>query len=387
MYPGISDLLNDLFGTHFTFSFPPSFGTLVAISFLLGAWTLGLELKRKEEKGLLKPVSRKVVVGESASFAEMFWNGLFGFMIGFKLFYIFSNKNEFFNDPQSIVLSLKGNFPAGIIIAAIFVFFKYREKAKLKLPEPKITDEDIYPHQMISEITMAAALGGLLGAKIFHLLEYWNDFVADPAGMFFSGSGLTMYGGLIVGTIAVLWYGRKNNIPPLHLCDAAAPGLMLAYGTGRLGCQIAGDGDWGIVNDLSKPSLFNILPDWFWSYKYPNNVVNEGIPIPGCSGHHCYELADAVFPTPLYESITCIALFFVLWMMRKRITIPGILFSWYLIFNGIERFLVEGIRVNSKYHLAGIEFSQAQLISLLLIITGITGLIYFKIKYSGNGRL
>jgi phosphatidylglycerol:prolipoprotein diacylglycerol transferase len=380
MYPGISDLLNDLFGTHFASSFPPSFGTLVAISFLLGAWTLMKELKRKEQRGLLIPVHRKIMVGEKAKPSELFWNGLFGFLLGFKIVYAFLNSDTFFGDPQKTILSTHGNVPAGLITGLFFVWLKYREKEKLKKSVPELTDTTIHPYELISEITMAAAIGGLLGAKIFHLLEYWDDFIADPAGMFFSGSGLTMYGGLIVGAIAVLWYGRKNNIPPLVLCDASAPGLMLAYGVGRLGCQIAGDGDWGIVNTVPKPSLMGFLPDWFWSYTYPHNVVNEGIPIDGCIGHHCNQLAEGVFPTPLYESISCILLFFLLWSMRKKINVPGILFSWYLLFNGIERFLIESIRINSKYHLAGIAFSQAQLISFLMIIGSVIGLFYFRSK-------
>ncbi len=378
MYPGISDLFNDLFGTHFTSSFPPSFGTLVAISFLFGAWTLGQELKRKESQGLLLPVVRKVVVGSPASVSELFWNALFGFFIGYKIVFAFLNSDEFFADPQGSILSMKGNLPAGLIAAAIFGYWKYQEKNKVKLPKPVVKDEVVYPHHMISEFTMAAAFGGLLGAKIFHLLEYWDEFIADPAGMFFSGSGLTMYGGLIVGGIFVLYYGYKNGIRPLHLCDAAGPGLMLAYGIGRLGCQIAGDGDWGIANTAPKPAIMSFLPDWFWSYTYPNNVVNEGIPIPGCVGHHCNQLAIPVFPTPLYESIACISLFFVLWWMRKRIHVPGLLFSWFFLFNGIERFWIESIRINSKYHFAGLDFSQAQLISLLLIITGLAGIIYFR---------
>ena len=380
MYPGLSDILNDFFGTHFTSSFPPTFGTLVALSFLLGSWTLGLELNRKEKSGLLNPIKKSIITGQSANTSELFWNGLFGFLIGYKIIYAFLNNDEFFKNPQQIILSLKGNWIAGLLVGGIFVWLKYREKEKEKLAEPKLIEQTIYPHQMLSEITMAAAIGGLIGAKIFHLLEYWDDFTADPLGMFFSGSGLTMYGGLIVGTIAVLWYGKKNNIPPIHLCDAAAPGLMLAYGTGRIGCQLAGDGDWGIVNTQPKPSILSFLPDWVWSFRYPNNVINEGIPIEGCTGHHCYQLAEGVFPTPLYESITCILLFFVLWSMRKKILTPGVLFSWYLLFNGIERFLVESIRVNSKYHLAGIEFSQAQLISLLLILIGGTGIMYLRKK-------
>jgi len=384
MYPGISDIFNDLFGTHFTSSFPPSFGTLVAISFLLGAWTLMSELKRKEQQGLLKPITRKIMVGQKATATDLFWNGLFGFLLGFKIVYAVLNSNEFFEDPQKAILSLHGNWPAGLLTGAFFAWLKYREKEKQKLAEPKLKDEIFHPYELISEITMAAALGGLLGAKIFHLLEYWDDFIADPAGMFFSGSGLTMYGGLIVGAIAVLWLGRKNNIPPLVLCDASAPGLMLAYGVGRLGCQISGDGDWGIVNVSPKPSMLSFLPDWMWSYRYPNNVVNEGIPIDGCIGNHCYQLAEGVFPTPFYESVACIILFFVLWSMRKKINIPGMLFSWFLLFNGIERFLVESIRINSKYHVAGIDFSQAQLISLLLVISSLFGFFYFNNKAKKN---
>ncbi len=380
MFAGLSDILNYFFGTNFTSSFPPTFGTMVAISFLLGAWTLGLELNRKEKSGLLSPILRKSVIGQPASSSDLFWNGFFGFLLGFKIIYAFLNHDDFFNNPQQIILSLKGNWIAGIITGGIFVWLKYREKEKAKLNTPEIKEEKVYPHQLISEITMAAAIGGLVGAKIFHLLEYWNDFISDPIGMFFSGSGLTMYGGLIVGTIAVLWYGKKNNISPIHLCDAAAPGLMLAYGTGRIGCQLSGDGDWGIANPYPKPAILNFFPDWVWSFRFPHNVINEGIPIEGCSGHHCYQLAEAAFPTPLYESVACILLFFLLWSMRKKISVPGVLFSWYLIFNGIERFLIESIRVNSKYHLAGIEFSQAQLISLLLIITGSAGIFYLTRK-------
>lgn len=378
MYPGVSDLFNAIFGTHFTASFPPMFGTLVAISFLLGSYTLMLELKRKEKLSLLLPTRQEITIGQPASVSEIIWNAVFGFLIGWKIGYAVLNSDDFFIDPQASILSLKGHIPIGLVVAVFFGWLKYREKQKERLPQPKTVVVDVYPHQLISEITMMAAFGGLLGAKIFHLLEYWDQFTADPIGMFFSGSGLTMYGGLIVGAIAVLWYGKKYKIPFLVMCDAAGPGLMLAYGTGRLGCQLSGDGDWGIVNMAPKPDWMSFLPDWFWSYNYPNNVVNEGVRIPDCIGHHCSILETPVFPTPLYESIACIALFFVLWSMRKRISIPGVLFFWYLLFNGIERFFIELIRVNSKYHIAGIAFTQAQLISLLLVLSGILGIFIIK---------
>jgi hypothetical protein len=145
---------------------------------------------------------------------------------------------------------------------------------------------------------MVAAISGIIGAKVFHNLENLGEFEKHPLEALVSFSGLTMYGGLIFGCIAVMWYGNKYGIKPLILADSTAPGLMLAYGTGRLGCQIAGDGDWGIVNLNPKPSWLNWLPDWAWSYNYPNNVINEGIPIPGCIGKHCMMLPDAVYPTP-----------------------------------------------------------------------------------------
>ena len=376
MYPGLSDLLNDFFGTHFSVSFPPMFGTMVALSFLLGAWIMKLELQRKESLGMVKSFTRKTMVGEPASPAELIWNGLFGFFLGFKLVYIFLNSDAFFADPPGTILSAKGNMFAGLLIAALFIFIKYREKRKSKLEKSKLVEEIVHPHQAVPEITMAAALGGLLGAKIFHIFEYWGDFMADPIGMFFSGSGLTMYGGLIVGAITTIWYARTLGISPLNMCDTAAPALMLGYGTGRIGCQLSGDGDWGIVNTLAKPDWMSFLPDWVWKYNYPHNVIGEGVPIPGCEGKYCYQLAEAVFPTPLYESVACILLFFVLWSVRKRTMIPGMIFFLYLILNGIERFLVESIRVNSKYQVGDFTFTQAQLISTLLFLTGVIGVIY-----------
>ena len=380
MYAGLSDILNDFFGTHFAVSFPPTFGTMVAISFLLAAWTMKLELKRKESLGMLSASKETLVIGKPASTSELLGNGIFGFILGYKLGFIFMESAQFFNDPPGILLSTKGNWFGGLAGAVLFVYLKYREKNAEKLAEPKEKEILVSPYMRVPEITMAAAFGGLIGAKIFHIFEYWSDFMADPVGMFFSGSGLTMYGGLIVGAIASIWYGRKHGIPALQLSDAAAPGLMLAYGTGRIGCQLAGDGDWGIINMAPKPGWMSFLPDWFWSFKYPHNVVSEGVQIPGCEGKHCFELMHAVYPTPLYESIACILLFFVIWSLRKRFNVPGMIFSIYLIFNGIERFLIESKRVNSKYHVAGIDFTQAQLISLLLLATGLIGFFYLRSK-------
>jgi prolipoprotein diacylglyceryltransferase len=108
-----------------------------------------------------------------------------------------------------------------------------------------------------------------------------------------------------------------------------------------------------------------------WGFRFPHNVINEGIPIEGCVGKHCYILAQPVFPTSFYETTICIILFFVLWLLRKKLKIAGMLFSVYLILNGIERFFIEKIRVNFKYNLFGYGITQAEIISFCLIIVGI----------------
>jgi len=153
------------------------------------------------------------------------------------------------------------------------------------------------------------------------------------------------------------------------MLDVGGPGMMLAYAVGRIGCHLAGDGDWGIVNSNPKP--FSWLPDWLWSYKYPNNVVGEGIPIPGCTGKFCNELAQGVYPTPIYEVIICLILFAFLWKIRDKIKAPGLMFGIYMILNGVERFCIELIRVNSKYHVFGLSFTQAEMISTFLVVGGI----------------
>jgi phosphatidylglycerol:prolipoprotein diacylglycerol transferase len=383
MYPTISDLLRDLFGIDIPLPIQ-SFGFMLAISFLLAAWTLAMELKRKEQLGIFHPIKVKHEVGKPASLTDLASSFLVGFLIGYKLLYAFSNYSEFVNDTQGVLLSTEGSWLGGLIGGGIGAWLKYRDAEKQKLAKPEWRTEEVHPYQLVGNVTMVAAVSGLLGAKIFHNLENLDEFAADPWGSLISFSGLTMYGGLIVGGAGVIWYAMKNKMNPFHFADSAAPGLMLAYGTGRVGCHISGDGDWGIVNTAAKPDWMSFLPDWMWAYRYPNNVLSEGIPIEGCMGKHCMILPEPVFPTPLYEAIACIGLFFVLWYLRRQITIPGMLFSVYLIMNGVERFFIEKIRVNTKYHIGSYDITQAEIISVVLIILGITGLIVFKKLHQSN---
>ncbi len=159
------------------------------------------------------------------------------------------------------------------------------------------------------------------------------------------------------------------------MLDVGGPGMMLAYAIGRMGCQMSGDGDWGIPNPAVKPGWLSWAPDWMWSFKFPHNVIHEGIPIAGCTGKYCNELPVGVYPTSFYEIIACLILFLILWSIRKKLKPAGLMFSVYLIFAGVERFFIELIRVNSHYHLGSLSFSQAELISTILVIAGIGGII------------
>lgn len=368
MFPTVSHFISYLFGVEIPLPFN-TFGVFVALAFVAGYWAFSQELKRKEKLGLIKPVSKTVTIGEPASIGELISNGLFGFLIGYKLIYALLNYQLFVADAQTVLLSTKGSFLGGLALAALFVYWAYKEKEKTKLPSPKKVEVKVRPHELMSSMVVWAAIWGFLGAKLFDNLEHWDTFIQDPIGGLLSFSGLTFYGGLIFGGAAVLYIARKNGIKPLHMLDVGAPGMMLAYGVGRIGCHLSGDGDWGIDNLHPKP--FSWLPDWFWAYTYPNNVANEGDPIPGCVGRFCNELSNPVYPTPLYEVIAALLIFWFLWKIRTRIKIPGIMFGIYLMLNGVERFCIETIRVNSKYHVAGISFTQAELISLLLFVAGV----------------
>jgi len=386
MYPTLSDLLHDLFGLNLPLPIQ-SFGFMLALSFLAAAYTLKLELIRKEKLGLVKSHIKETMKGAAATFSDLASSFIIGFILGYKFVYAAINYTLFVEDTQGVLLSLTGNPLGGLLVGSLMAYMQYREKEKERLSHPKMVQETVHPFQLVSNITIIAAVSGIIGAKIFHNLENLHEFREHPLEALVSFSGLTMYGGLIAGTIAVMRYGSRNGMPPLVLADATAPGLMLAYGTGRLGCQISGDGDWGIVNIHPKPDWLAWLPDWFWAYDYPHNVISAGVPIPGCEGKHCMVLPEAVFPTPLYEALACILLFFVLWNFRKKLVRTGQLFFLYLIFNGVERFLIEKIRVNNKFDFLGMTVTQAEVIASALIITGIAGYIYCSKKHIPDERI
>ena len=375
MYATISDLLRDLFGLNIPLPIQ-TFGFMMALSFVAAYMATNSELKRKEANGLLKPFKVKKKINEKISPIDYVTAITIGAFIGFKFLEMVLDYDALVENPQKFILSAKGSW-FGAILGGVYSYYQKKKEADaLKGKQEQIIEVETHPYELMGNIVAIAAVGGILGAKIFHNLENLDELMADPIGSLISFSGLTFYGGLIVAAIGIIYYVKKYGISPLAMSDAAAAGLMLAYGIGRVGCHLSGDGDWGIDNLSPKPASLSFLPDWAWAYRYPNNVLGEGIPITGCEGQHCNQLLNPVFPTPLYEAIICIGLFLFLWSVRKKFTVPGTFFLFYLLLNGIERFLIEKIRVNTTYKIAGNAITQAEIISFAFIIVSVLGMIY-----------
>ncbi|HTR30108.1 MAG TPA: prolipoprotein diacylglyceryl transferase family protein [Puia sp.] len=435
MYPNLYYAFSDLFGRVPGWlnwlRFINSFGFFVALSFIAAAVVLTKELMRKEREGLLQSREEVVLIGKPASAGELLLNFLLGFILGFKLIGLFTmNAGPDFKI-QDYILSGQGSLAAGFALGLLFAGLKWYEKNKQKLPQPQEKTIRIWPHDRVGDLTIYAFIFGFIGAKVFNSFETWDDFVRDPVGSLFSFSGLTFYGGLICAALAIWWYAKKHGIGFWQLNDAAAPGLMLAYAIGRIGCQVSGDGDWGILNSayitdlhtgkavLAQPGEYDrtigqfsnsyasafsdlhlhgldqiphlavkapsFLPNWLFAYSYPHNVIDAlgNVRIPGCGGDYCNQLPIPVFPTPVYETLMCLVLFGALWAIRKRLKTPGYLFGIYLILNGIERFVIEHIRVNSRYQFLPGHPTQAELISFGLVIAGLAILWALKRRKTG----
>jgi prolipoprotein diacylglyceryltransferase len=422
MYPNLYYFFKDAFGIQIGFlRFINSFGFFVAISFLVSAALLAKELRRKSKQGLFHPTEMKLTVGKPASTTELILNFALGFLLGYKIIALFFLSSEATQDPQAYIFSSMGNLPAGLITGLAFALLKWWEKRKHQLKKPEERVVRIWPQDRVGEITIIALVVGLAGAKLFDIFENWDGFLQNPAAYIFSGGGLTFYGGLICATIVIILYAKKYKIGVRQLADAIAPSLMIAYAIGRNGCQVAGDGDWGIYNtaykvdsttsqivkaapedfeksilaypkyfqeepnlhhaSFQKPAALGFLPNWFFAYNYPKNVNKVGVPIPGCQDQFCAQLPVPVFPTPLYEILACTGLFFVPWGLRNRLKPTGALFCLYLSLNGLERFFIEKIRVNNRMNFFGFHPTQAEVISAGLIIAGLILWVFLKQKY------
>jgi phosphatidylglycerol:prolipoprotein diacylglycerol transferase len=372
MYPKISHFINELLGTDICLPIQ-SFGFFMAMAFVVAFFIVSSEYRRMTALGIFPKWKTTETQGGPLKMSEVYFNALFWAVIGYKLFLMFDGYQNFCDDPQSAILSLKGSFPGALLLGGLAGGFKYyqyqkrkNDKAEEVIVEKSLADE-------MGTIFTIAFIVGVVGAKIFHNLEYLDEFMNDPVGQLLSFSGLTFYGGLLSAGVALLYYVNKRGYQLLPFVDGASMILILGYGIGRIGCQVSGDGDWGIVNNNPKPDWLSWLPDKLWAYDYPHNVLKNGIPIEGCGGHwgeYCTRLAEPVFPTPIYETAMAFMIFGILWLLRKRLPYWGQLASIYLVFNGIERFLIEKIRVNPGQFAEG-AFTQAEIISSVLILMGV----------------
>ena len=241
----------------------------------------------------------------------------------------------------------------GVMMALAFLTAYWVLRAELKRLDG---DPDV-----AADMLMGALIGGIVGAKIYYVILYWDRTVLDPFGMIFQRSGLVWYGGLIGGVLGVSWVVKRAGLSWAWAADACAPALALAYAVGRMGCFLVGD-DYGRPTDSWVGIAFpNGVP--------PTNAGNLrrfGVDIPP-------EISDGellrVHPTQLYEVGMSLVIFFILWRLRTRPRQAGWLFGLWLAFAGAERFIVEIFRAKDDRFLGA--FTVAQLISVGLIIAGL----------------
>jgi phosphatidylglycerol:prolipoprotein diacylglycerol transferase len=195
-----------------------------------------------------------------------------------------------------------------------------------------------------------AGLAGIVGARLYHVLEAPREFFADPWPQLFSRFGFAWFGGLIGGFAALIAMARRDKIPVLEFLDACAPAACVGYAIGRIGCLLSGDGDYGIPTALP------------WGMSFPNGVVPT---------------TERVHPTPLYEFLIWMFIALVLWKLgnaaiRSGLPTAGKIFFYYLILTGVARFLIEMIRINPRSFLG---MSNAQTASVASVFLGLVLLI------------
>ena len=203
------------------------------------------------------------------------------------------------------------------------------------------------------EIVFASLIGGLVGARVYYLVENYGSLKGGLLGNIFSGSGLVWYGGAIGGAIGVVGWMRWRGVLEAQMFDMCATALTLGYAIGRIGCQVSGDGDYGIRSSLP------------WAMGYPHGTVPTP---PGVR----------VQPTPIYETVAMCLLAYFLWRIRDRVR-PGVVFALYLLLSGLERFLVEFIRRNKEV-VSGLTGPQLQSIALCVI-----GLVWLAVLLRRGG--
>jgi phosphatidylglycerol:prolipoprotein diacylglycerol transferase len=195
------------------------------------------------------------------------------------------------------------------------------------------------PRDWAYEIVFSALVGGLVGARLDYIAQNYDKVSNDLIGNLFSGSGLVWLGGLLGGALGVVIWAWRRGFLGLALLDLCAAPLAVGYAIGRIGCQLSGDGDYGVKSGLP------------WAMSYPKGTVPTTV---------------KVHPTPVYETLAMGLIALLLWNLRDRFR-PGILFALYLVLSGVERLLVEFIRRNDE---AALGLTLPQLISVGMILAG-----------------
>ncbi len=218
-----------------------------------------------------------------------------------------------------------------------------------------------YNPDFANAVVVWGAIAGIAGARIYDVFDNWPAYRANPWSIFFSGAGFVWYGGLVAGILATLLVARRYKVPILTALDMCAPALILGQAFGRMGCQLSGDGDWGLPSTLP------------WAMAYPHAIV-------GWNAQSVLKLDDQnqlvsgffpgvrVHPAPVYEVIMYVSIFLVLWSLRKKTTVEGRILYLYLMLAGLARFLAEFVRINPRV-LWGL--SEAQLISIVMMAAGV----------------
>ncbi len=227
-----------------------------------------------------------------------------------------------------------------------------------------------YDPEYSSSIVITAAVMGLVGSRLYAILDDLPTYLADPKSMIFSGSGFVFYGGMIGGILGAYLVSRWYRIGFAATMDMAAPALAIGQAIGRIGCQLAGDGDWGLPSTMP------------WAMAYPRAIVGWNSETVLKLDEH-YRLVSGYFPgvrvhpAPVYETILYLGVFTILWSMRKTSYPPGRLIYWYLVLAGGARFFVEFVRINPRVFYM---FSEAQLIAFAMVVVGGIALILTREK-------
>lgn len=430
MFPRLSDLINSIFGTDMLLP-AKTFGFFLALAFIAAYIPLRADLRRREKLGQYKLRKEKVQTQGPITIREVVIHALVWAVAGYKLGLYISDPDLFNNHTEEALLSAKGFWLTGLLGLIIGGGWKYLEYKKKKDLETKYEMVDAGPSFYLGTVVTIAFVAGILGSKIFAMLEPGSNFWDDPIGDLVSFNGLSFYGGLICAGFLIIYYLYKKGFHILTCVDAFVPGLILAYAVGRIGCQLSGDGDWGIINAayqslpqggvakgsvetlnaaiaahreyfilngsehafFAKPDWLSFLPDWFFATDFRHNVAMEGVSLQGCDlqvwgrpdkmgrlvPEFCNHLPAPVFPTPIYETIMGTGIFGILWAIRRKLKYAGLLTGIYMILIALERLAIESIRVNTLYDFGGLQFTQAQLISTLLILGG-AGVLWYSLK-------